>query len=209
MKIIFFGDSLTQGTFGASYVDKVAAAMRGHHFINQGVNGDTSLNLYRRVEQDVIAEHPDGVFVMIGVNDAVAAVEPASHLYFRFAKRLPHGQTSPVAFRENMRALLSKLVTSQLKVWVALPPIEYNPAQVKMLRQMNTNAADVCRELNIPRLDLMLQMTPPEIPNRPPIQLSNYATNLLRTFGGIHLTDDGAQRIADLVVPFLRANGVK
>ena len=29
MKIIFFGDSLRQGTFGASYVDKVAAAMRG------------------------------------------------------------------------------------------------------------------------------------------------------------------------------------
>jgi len=145
MKVIFFGDSLTQGTFGASYVDKVAAAMRGHHFINQGVNGDTSLNLFRRVEKDVLSEKPDGVFIMIGVNDAVSDVEPKSRLYFRFMKRLPRGKVSSVSFRENMRALLGKLITSQTKIWVALPPIEYNPAAVKTLRQMNDYASEICR----------------------------------------------------------------
>ena len=65
MKIVFFGDNLTQGAYGANYVNKVASAMHGHHFINQGANGDTSLNLFRRVEDDVIAQKPDGVFIMI------------------------------------------------------------------------------------------------------------------------------------------------
>jgi hypothetical protein len=29
MKIVFFGDSLTQGTYGVGYLNKVAAALRG------------------------------------------------------------------------------------------------------------------------------------------------------------------------------------
>src|SRR5690349_10506283 len=106
MKIIFFGDSLTEGSLGVGYVDKVAAALRGHHFINQGVNGDTSLNLYRRVQTDVIDERPDGVFIMIGANDAISSVDPAAQAYYRFRKRVPGGKLSPISFRENMRAIL-------------------------------------------------------------------------------------------------------
>ncbi len=226
MKIVFFGDSLTQGTFGVSYVDKVAAALRGHHFINQGVNGDTSLNLYRRVDTDVIAERPDGVFLMIGVNDAVSSAEPASRSFYRFVKRVPGGQVSPVSFRENIRAILGKLEAAHIKIWVALPPIEYNPALVKTLRQMNDYAAEVCTEMHIPTLNLMAALVPSSVPERPPIGgLSTYAKNfrvLLAhgpynrlqkaggysySFDGIHLTDEGAQRMADLIVPFLRVNG--
>jgi lysophospholipase L1-like esterase len=228
MKIIFFGDSLTQGTFGASYVDKVAAAIRGHHFINQGVNGDTSLNLYRRVDKDVIAEKPDGVFIMIGINDAVSSVEPKSHMYYRFAKRLPRGQVSPVAFRENMRALLGKFIAAQIKTWVALPPVEYSPEQVRTLRQMNDYANAICREFSIPALDLMAALSPKDIPARAAIGLSQYRRNLLiqlgldkdfekhraaggftYSFDGIHLTENGAQQMADLIVPFLRAKDLR
>ena len=226
MKIVFFGDSLTQGTLGAGYVNKAAAMMPGHQFSNQGVNGDTSLNLYRRVERDVIAAKPDGVFIMIGVNDSVSSVDTAGRPYFRFAKRIPGGQISPISFRENMRALLGKLTVAHIKVCVALPPIEYNVAQVKRLRQINASTVEICREMNIPVLDLMSAMTPPEILDRPSYGLLTYANNLWRvifaqdkdrlrtvgnytySFDGIHLTDGGAQQMADLIVPFLRANGV-
>ena len=228
MKIIFFGDSLTQGTFGASYVDKVAAAMRGHHFINQGVNGDTSLNLFRRVEKDVLSERPDGVFIMIGVNDAVSAVEPGSRFYFRLMKRLPRGQVSAISFRENMRALLGKLVAAQIKIWVALPPVEYNPATVTALRQINDYANTICGEFNISVLDLMVALTPKDVPARNSIGVSQYTQNLIirlgldknfeqhraagsftYSFDGFHLTEKGAQQVADLIVPFLRANGLQ
>jgi lysophospholipase L1-like esterase len=228
MRIIFFGDSLTQGTFGASYVDKLALSLRGHHFVNQGVNGDTSLNLFRRVDKDVLTERPDGVFIMIGVNDAVSAVETGSHLYYRFVKKLPHGQVSPVSFRENMRALVGKLITAQIKTWVALPPLEYNPATVKALRQMNDYTNAICREFNIPALDLMTALTPKVVPERTGVGVSQYNRNLLiqlgldrnyeqhrlrggftYSFDGVHLTEEGAQQMADLIVPFLRANGVQ
>jgi lysophospholipase L1-like esterase len=115
MKIVFFGDSLTEGTWGVSYVDKAAALLPGHHFLNRGVNGDTSLNLYRRVSQDVIAEKPDGVFMMVGVNDAVSAVAPITRPYYRFVKRVPRGTVSPISFRENLRAILGRLRRQESK----------------------------------------------------------------------------------------------
>lgn len=226
MKIVFFGDSLTQGTFGVSYVDRVAAAMPGHHFINAGVNGDTSLNLYRRVDQDVLAHQPDGVFIMVGVNDAVSFSERASCPYYRFVKRVPGGMISPVAFRENMRALLGRLVVTQFRVWVALPPLEYRPEEIAMLRKMNAYAQQVCEELSVPVLDVLSHLVPASVPARPPINHWAYLRKLrvmlyrrhyddLRdrggfaySFDGMHLTEQGAQAVADLVVKFLRGHGV-
>ena len=224
MKIVFFGDSLTQGTLGANYVNKVAAALRGHHFINMGINGDTSLNLYRRVNRDVIAQQPDSVFIMIGINDATSYSEPGTRPYFRFNKRIRGGKMTPITFRENLRATLMKLQFAQINAWVALPPVEYRPEVVETLRQMNAAAAEICREMRVPTLDLMALLAPAEIPNRPPIGLKSYlrlltmrpnsyerarlAGGYAYTFDGIHLTEDGAQRMADAIVAFLRDNGV-
>lgn len=226
MKIVFFGDSLTQGTFGASYVDRLAKLLPGHHFYNEGVNGDTSLNLLRRSQSDVIARRADGVFVMIGVNDAISFVEPGSSAYYRLIKRVPGGKISPIAFRENMRALLTRLLSADLRVWAALPPIESRPAAVKTLREMNRYNADVCAEINIPTLDLMARFTPNAVPERRPVGLWTYQQNLSvalgwrkpdqarnvegysYSFDGVHLTENGAQRFAEEIAHFLRQHGV-
>ncbi|MBZ0302737.1 MAG: hypothetical protein K8J31_23530 [Anaerolineae bacterium] len=229
MKIVFLGDSLTLGTYGVNYVNLVAAALRGHHFINEGINGDTSLNLYRRLDRDVLAHQPDGVFVMVGINDAVSSSEPGSRRYFRLVKGIHGGQITPIAFRENMRAILMALRVAQVQTWVALPPVESRPSVVAALRQMNTSALEVCQELHVPALDLMARMTPETIPDRPPVAaVPGLLRNMIRSltlnasrydqlqarggytysFDGTHLTAQGAQQIADAVSQFLRANGV-
>jgi lysophospholipase L1-like esterase len=196
MKIVFFGDSLTEGTWGVSYVDKATALLPGHHFLNRGVNGDTSLNLYRRVSQDVISERPDGVFMMVGVNDAVSAAAPITRPYYRFVKRVPRGMISPISFRENLRAVLGKFQAEGIKTWVGLEPIEYNPEQVAVLRQMNNYAVELCAEMNVPALDLMSRLTPKTIPARRPYNLSDYARNALIALGWRQY--DHWQRRADL-----------
>lgn len=223
MKIVFFGDSLTQGTLGVNYVDKVAAMLRGHHFINEGVNGDTSLNLYRRVDEAVIARRPDGVFIMVGINDALSHADPHAHLYYRLVKRVAGGRLSPIAFRENLRATLNRILVEQIRVWVALPPIEYSPESARALRQMNDYALQICTELNIPTLDLMQRLTPPELKSAAPLSIMalmrqwspvrNYDRwrdegGYTYTFDGIHLTEAGAQHIAEAVAAFLHENGV-
>ncbi|HEX2908972.1 MAG TPA: GDSL-type esterase/lipase family protein [Phototrophicaceae bacterium] len=226
MKIVFFGDSLTQGTFGVSYVAKVAAALPRLQLINAGVNGDTSLNLCRRVAKAVLAHQPDGVVVMIGVNDAMTFGEPGSRAYYRFVKRVPGGLITPAVFRENMRILLGKLVAAGVRVWVVLPPLEYSPASLAAMRAMNAAAQTVCQEFNLPTLDLLARLVTAPVPPRPAISYRTYQHNLrvalgyqqfdrlrdqggfIYSFDGLHLTEAGAQIVADEMVHFLRAQAV-
>lgn len=206
-------------------MDKVVAAMPGHHFMNEGVNGDTSLNLYRRVDEDVVARRPDGVLVMVGGNDAISFSVPASRLYYRLIKRIPSGMVSPISFRENLRAVLGKLVVAQVQVWVALPPLEFRPEAVETMRKLNAYAREVCQELKVPTLDLFTPLVPDTIPlrslkrrsyllllrralNKPDYETRRKQGGYSYSFDGIHLTERGAQVIADEVVLFLRANGV-
>jgi lysophospholipase L1-like esterase len=227
VRIVVFGDSLTQGDLGVNYVEKVAAAFPQHTFINAGVNGDTSLNLFRRVQQDVITREPDGCIIMVGINDVLSLTDPALHVYYRWVKGVRGGQISPTAFRENMRAVLTRLHQAGLRLWVALPPIEQRPEQVVILRQMNDHARQLCLELRIPTLDVMAAFAPDTLPVRPSVKGRQYLrmlSNMLASkeryealrqrggysysFDGIHLTEGGAQRLADLMIPFLRVNGL-
>ncbi len=229
MKVVFFGDSLIQGTYGGSIVDKLAPQLPGHRFVNMGVNGDTSLNLFKRLDRDVIDEQPGGVFIMIGINDAMTFAEPASRPYYRLYKGVRGGQISPVSFRENMRAILTKLRVAQIKIWVALPPVESSPAVVDALHQMNAYTAELCQHMQIPLLDLMREFTPAEVAAQPPLSLvSSMGRNLIRSltlkgegyeklrqaggysysFDGVHLTEGSAQTFADHIADFLRTQGL-
>lgn len=228
MRLIFFGDSLTHGSYGVNFVDKVTAAFPKHQFTNAGVNGDTSLNLFRRVQDDVIERKPDGCFVMVGINDAVSYAEPGSRPYYRVAKGVKGGQISPIFFRENLRAIFSKLAYARIKTWVALPPIEYRPETVAALREMNDHARELCAEMNIPLLDIMSQLVPSTVPARAPIGVSYYRQSLMvnllggqkayeklraeggytYSFDGIHLTEAGASRTAESVIVFLKSGGL-
>lgn len=75
MRIVFLGDSLTEGVDGASYLRVLAARaeaearLRGVELINAGVGGDSARNMLARVERDVVARQPDAVLVLAGNND--------------------------------------------------------------------------------------------------------------------------------------------
>lgn len=227
MRIVFFGDSLTAGTYGAGFVDKVAAALPAHTIINAGVNGDTTHNLLQRVGDDVIVHQPNGVFILVGINDATTHSEPGARPYYRLGKHVPEGILTPDDYRENLRAIFTRLAAAGiLRVWFALPPVEYRPALVRAVRQFNRLAAELCREMNIPTLDLFTPLVPGEVPGRSPMGIAHFrkvATTKLTgnpydrlrdaggysyTFDGIHLTEAGAGRFADLIVAFLREQGV-
>ncbi|MCZ7544047.1 MAG: SGNH/GDSL hydrolase family protein [Anaerolineae bacterium] len=227
MRIVFLGDSLTAGTLGAGYVDRVAAALPHVTCINAGVTGDTTLNLLRRLPADVQPHVPDGVFVMTGINDAVSAAQGHGWpLYFREKKDVPGGQVSLGAFSRYFFDLLEALKGMARRVWAVLPPLESTHVVVETLRRYNAEAARIAGELGVPTLDLMAVLTPAHVPDRPPIFLpANLADQLdyeqggrvydmgqegvyTYTFDGVHLTEAGAERVANEIVAFLRAQGV-
>ena len=95
MRIVCFGDSLTWGEYGGSYVDELARLLPQHTFVNAGVGGDMVVNLLRRLDEDVIAQTPDAAFVMVGGNDAVAYTYPATRPYYTQVKKIPNGFITP------------------------------------------------------------------------------------------------------------------
>ncbi|NWG15447.1 MAG: SGNH/GDSL hydrolase family protein [Chloroflexi bacterium] len=222
MKLVFLGDSLTWGGYGGNFVAEVARLLPQHAIINAGEGGNTVLNLLERVDSVLETHHPDGVFVMVGGNDAISYSQPATRPYYEQAQKIPGGMVTPDAFTRACRDLLTRIQLAHALVWVGLPPLEYNPETAAAMRRYNALAADVARALNVPALDLMAELAPQTVPPRPPLTLaainligrrvaagwSDYETerrreNFTYSFDGTHFTPQTARRVAARVVSFL------
>jgi len=81
-KLLFIGDSITDADcrttaapYGNGYVSMVRNMLLARYpereltVVNKGVSGNTSRDLDKRWEQDVIAQNPDWLSVCIGIND--------------------------------------------------------------------------------------------------------------------------------------------
>ena len=75
MKIAFFGDSLTEGTIGASYFKILEEKLSEHTLINYGRNGDPIVGLYNRMTKLDIDETFDIAFIWIGTNDVFVNIK--------------------------------------------------------------------------------------------------------------------------------------
>jgi lysophospholipase L1-like esterase len=72
---LFAGDSLTEGTYGESYVARLAATLQDGRAglygqaVNAGLAGDTVESLLKRIEAPLREHRPDWVIVAVGAND--------------------------------------------------------------------------------------------------------------------------------------------
>ncbi len=84
MKIVFFGDSITDANrqrdgadlvrvYGNGYVYRIAGDLISEdptrQIVNRGVSGDRTVQLYARLRRDVWEEKPDVLSILVGVND--------------------------------------------------------------------------------------------------------------------------------------------
>jgi lysophospholipase L1-like esterase len=76
--IIFAGDSITDcdrrtdpDGLGDGYVRILAGALdaEGFRVLNRGVSGDTAADMRRRWQADVVAERPDVLSILVGINE--------------------------------------------------------------------------------------------------------------------------------------------
>ena len=85
MKILFFGDSITDMArnrdmdgqafgYGVGFVNSVASTLKyenpeKYEIINRGISGHRIVDLYARIKADVWNHQPDVISILIGVND--------------------------------------------------------------------------------------------------------------------------------------------
>jgi lysophospholipase L1-like esterase len=221
MRIVFLGDSLTWGGYGGDFVAEIQDRCPQLEIINEGHGGNTVINLLRRIDT-VLAHDPDGIFVMVGGNDALSSTQPATRPYYQQAQNIPQGIVTPAQFEQAYRDLLTRIQLNHTLVWIGLPPAEYSPPVVAAFQQMNDIARNVARAFNIETLDLMAHLLPPQIQARAMLTLkdinligrrtrsgwSSYeqerqAGDFTFTFDGFHLMPETARQIATLIVDFL------
>lgn len=122
MKILFFGDSITEAgrnlldkrDLGVGYVKIVAGKLRllypetELHFLNCGVGGNTTADLLARVQEDVAEEQPDCVVLQIGINDVW--------------RRFSVGEiVTPEQFRSNYEQIVEALKATGAKLVIIQP----------------------------------------------------------------------------------------
>ena len=85
MKIVFFGDSITDmgrdrstdfgaGSYGYGYTNIITAELTKNNPVkyevyNRGIAGDRIVDLYARIKKDIWNLNPDVVSILIGIND--------------------------------------------------------------------------------------------------------------------------------------------
>jgi|SRR5690606_31992481 len=223
MRIVFFGDSLTWGKYGGNYVETIRSLRPEHEYINAGRGGDTVVNLLERLDEDVLAHEPDGVFVLIGGNDAISYSQPLTRSYYRRRGGAPpDGAMTLDLFAQSYRELLTRLQLAHVLTWVGLPPTEYNHETVAAQKLFNEQARSIAESMRVPVLDLMDVFPPDNVKDRPPLSLetirligqrssegfSDYESDRQRggytfTFDGMHLTPEAADKLAEILVEFM------
>lgn len=137
MRVLFLGDSLTEGVDGVPYLDVVRerldavrtsdARLGEIEVIGAGVGGDTVVNLARRLVRDVVPRQPDWVVIQAGVNDCGTLLLRRSlptrstihgYRYFAGYKGIREVIT-PERFAEGLRVLVDA-IRAQTRAQVAI-----------------------------------------------------------------------------------------
>jgi lysophospholipase L1-like esterase len=162
LRVVFFGDSLTEGIHGASYLaalqDLIAEAPEHSpvRVINAGIGGDTVENLRRRLATDVAPHDPDWVVVFIGTNDCTTwlvnggilrrSIFRNSRRYFAQEKGVTEAIT-PERYEAGLRALVTAL-RQQTRAHIALcapPPVGIEPYALRW--RLMSRYADAVRRV--------------------------------------------------------------
>lgn len=121
--MVLIGDSITDcgrrdpaasplgNGYAAFFADLVTASYpeRKIRFVNRGISGNTVLDLEARWEADVLAERPDWLSVMIGINDLHRTLDGVRHV-------------PPGVYRESCTRILTQAASRLAPKLVLLEP---------------------------------------------------------------------------------------
>jgi lysophospholipase L1-like esterase len=155
-RVVFAGASITDAErlvfppLGQGWVQRFVDIVHFHHpaldatWINRGVGGDIVQDLRLRWERDVLAERPDWLMLMIGVNDCMGLMDwPAQEMIDRYRAELSGLLDAARSLRPRLVLLDPFLVATPAGPWAA------PPEQLAVLRRLvgyQTVVADLAAE---------------------------------------------------------------
>lgn len=122
--VVCIGDSITQGTVSANYVDVLSsdASLADFTFVNAGINGDLAYNALMR-KDSVISLNPDYIIILLGTNDANATLSKENERMYIKDKSLPEKPTKEW-FEKNLSDLIISMKTeTKAKIAILSIPV--------------------------------------------------------------------------------------
>ncbi len=198
MKIIFFGDSITdcgrdrqnEKSLGDGYVkilsDKLLPLYpdRGIELVNKGVSGDRVSDLLARVDEDVIAQKPDAVVMMIGINDT-------------WHKFKHDRELDLVKFEADFKTLLTKIKNAGI-VLIFLEPFLLPAPDKFRLRPLFNKELAIINEIGLELADEFVAYDEMFNGLCQTIPYTEYSPD------GVHPTHRGSRLIADTAIKAIR-----
>jgi len=196
IKIIFFGDSITQmGTDKGGYIDllKDALEKKGtasqYEIIGSGVGYNKVYDLYLRMDDDVLAKNPDKVFIWIGVNDV--------------GHKISGTGTDPDKFEKFYAAIIKKLQDKKIQLVLCTPAVigertDYTNQQDGDLNYYSAMIRNLARKFNCAVVDFRKIFHDYEGEHNP----DNKESGILTT-DRIHLNGEGNKLVAEEVMKIL------
>ena len=191
LKVIFFGDSITQaGVQAGGYITRVDSMCKGENksaefeFVGAGIGGNKVYDLYLRMDSDVLAKKPDVVIIYIGVNDV-------------WHKASSGTGTDADKFEKFYQAIINKLKANKIKILLCTPAAigeknDFSNQQDGDMNQYSNIIRSIATKNSLPLIDLRKAFLDYNLKNNP----DNKDRGILTT-DRVHLNAKGNQLVAD------------
>jgi lysophospholipase L1-like esterase len=219
MRVVFLGDSLTEGVDGASYLRALGALVDigpspgGVTLINAGRGGDTVLNLAHRVAHDVVPHAPDWVVIFVGVNDCrtwyvrrsfPTRANLGSVYYFLRRKGIWRAVTQQ-RYGDGLRTLIDTLrMQTTARIALCTPATASEGLDARAERMLDYYAArvrEVAQERDCALIDIRAAF---QAALAARLRADAPPTGYRLTCDGVHLSDAGADLVADVIRDWLQ-----
>jgi isoamyl acetate esterase len=198
-KVVFFGDSITEdGARPGGYIVKMKEALQqkgngsDYDLIGAGIGGNKVYDLYLRMDDDVLSQNPDIVFIWVGVNDVW--------------HKLSFGTgTDPDKFAKFYTAIINKLLDRHIRVILVTPAVigektDFTNQQDGDLNSYSQIVRNLAQKYHCGLVDLRELFHNYELKNNP----GNKESGIL-TRDRVHLNDAGNQLVATAMLDALTA----
>jgi lysophospholipase L1-like esterase len=196
-KVVFFGDSITQqGAKPGGYIVKMTEALAqknlssDYELIGAGIGGNKVYDLYLRMDDDVLAQNPDIVYIWVGVNDV-------------WHKTMYGTGTDIDKFEKFYIAIINKLLDRHIRVLLCTPAVigektDFTNQQDGDLNAYSQVIRNLAQKFHCGLVDLRAIFHTYELRNNP----GNKESGIL-TVDRVHLNETGNQLVADKMLEAL------
>ncbi len=200
LKVIFFGDSITQAGVGPNGYITLAKGMleakgksKEIELFGAGISGNKVYDLYLRLEDDVLSKSPDVVFIYIGVNDV-------------WHRNTSGTGTDANKFEGFYNALIKKMQDKGIKVICVTPAAigertDFSNAQDGDLNFFSNMIRKIAKDKKCGLVDLRKEFLDYNLKNNK----SNEEKGILTT-DRVHLNETGNKFVAELMLKALGVN---